>query len=70
MNTLLIQTEPCLLQVHLPTPQPMSTQQLEEFCRANEDLRIEQTAQGDVIVMSPASADTGNRNFNIATQLG
>jgi Uma2 family endonuclease len=69
MTTLLIHTETTPLQVHLPTPQAMTTQQFEEFCRANPDLRIERTAQGDVTVMPPAAADTGNRNVKIAQQL-
>ncbi|NER84180.1 MAG: Uma2 family endonuclease, partial [Leptolyngbya sp. SIO1D8] len=32
--------------------------------------RIERTATGEVIVMPPAFSDTGNRNFNLAVQLG
>jgi Uma2 family endonuclease len=70
MTTLLIQTESHPLEVHLPTPQPMTEQQFYEFCLANQDLRIERTADGEVIIMPPAFSDTGNRNFNIATQLG
>jgi Uma2 family endonuclease len=70
MTTLLIQTESHPLEVHLPTPQPMTEQQFYEFCLANQDLRIERTAAGEVIIMPPAFSDTGNRNFNIATQLG
>jgi Uma2 family endonuclease len=41
-----------------------------EFCQINSDLRIELTAQGELVIMSPAFADTGNRNFNLAVQLG
>ncbi|NJN85953.1 MAG: Uma2 family endonuclease [Leptolyngbyaceae cyanobacterium SL_7_1] len=48
----------------------MTDEQFYEFCLANRDLRIERTAIGDVIIMPPAFSDTGNRNFNIATQLG
>ena len=39
-------------------------------CLVNRDLRIERTASGEVIIMSPAFSDTGNRNFKIAVQLG
>lgn len=50
----------------LPT---MSEAQFYEFCRTNPGLRIERNAHGEVIVMSPAFADTGNRNFKIAQQV-
>ncbi|MBD2037979.1 Uma2 family endonuclease [Leptolyngbya sp. FACHB-321] len=69
MTTLLIQTENSPLTVNLPAIAPMTTAQFYEFCLANRDLRIERTASGDVIIMPPAFADTGNRNFNIAAQL-
>jgi Uma2 family endonuclease len=39
------------------------------FCRTNPDLRIERNANGAVTVMSPAFADTGNRNGRIFGQL-
>ena len=67
MTTLLIQTESTPLMVNLPA---MTHEQFYEFCLANRDLRIERTASGEVIVMPPAFSDTGNRNFNIAVQLG
>lgn len=70
MTTLLIQTESIPLTVNLPAIAPMTEQQFYEFCRANRDLRIERTASGEVLIMPPAFSDTGNRNFNIAVQLG
>jgi Uma2 family endonuclease len=69
MTTLLIQTETFPVAVNLPTVAPMTQQEFYDFCRANCDLRIERTANGDVVIMPPAFADTGNRNFNIAAQL-
>ncbi|MBW4514099.1 MAG: Uma2 family endonuclease [Timaviella obliquedivisa GSE-PSE-MK23-08B] len=48
----------------------MSDQQFYEFCRTNPELRIERNAAGEVIVMPPAFADTGNRNFKISQQMG
>ncbi|MGI8932567.1 Uma2 family endonuclease [Leptolyngbya sp. BC1307] len=48
----------------------MTAKQFYAFCQANRDLRIERTAEGEVIVMPPAFSDTGNRNFGIAVQLG
>ncbi len=47
----------------------MSDRQFYDFCQTNPDLRIERNAEGEVIVMPPAFADTGNRNFKISGQL-
>ncbi|NJO76619.1 MAG: Uma2 family endonuclease [Leptolyngbyaceae cyanobacterium RM1_406_9] len=70
MTELLIQTESILLKVNLPSIATLSHEQFYEFCQANRDLRIERTATGEVIIMPPAFSDTGNRNFNLAVQLG
>ncbi|MDZ7964010.1 MAG: Uma2 family endonuclease [Nostoc sp. DedSLP03] len=70
MTTLLIQTESTPLTVNFPSLVQMTKEQFYEFCQANRDLRIERTANGEVIIMPPAFSDTGNRNFNIAAQLG
>ncbi len=70
MTTLLIQTERTPLTVNFPSLVQMTNEQFYEFCQANGDLRIERTANGEVIIMPPAFSDTGNRNFNIAAQLG
>ena len=69
MTTLLIQNESTLLSVNLPGSESMTTEQFYEFCQANRDLRIERTANGEVIVMPPAFSDTGNRNLKIGQQL-
>lgn len=69
MTTLLIQTEKTPLTVNLPAIAPMTHAQFYDFCLANRDLRIERTANGDVVIMPPAFADTGNRNLKIAQQL-
>jgi Uma2 family endonuclease len=69
MTTLLIQTDSAPLTVNFPAIVKMTQAQFHEFCQANQELRIERTAQGEVIIMPPAFSDTGNRNFNIAAQL-
>lgn len=69
MTTLLIQTDNHPLTVNFPAIDRMTAAQFYEFCQANQDLQIERTAQGNVIVMPPAFSDTGNRNFNISAQL-
>ncbi|NJK74240.1 MAG: Uma2 family endonuclease [Microcoleus sp. SU_5_6] len=69
MTTLLIQTESVPLTVNLPAIESMTVEQFYEFCRVNRDLRIERTASGEVIIMSPVFSDTGNRNGKIFLQL-
>ena len=39
------------------------------FCQANRELRIERTAQGEIIMMAPAGGETGGRNANLVTDL-
>ena len=70
MTTLLIQTESVPLTVNLPMPIEMTMAEFYEFCQANRNLRIERSANGEVIIMPPAFSDTGNRNFNLAVQIG
>ncbi|MDQ3687331.1 MAG: Uma2 family endonuclease [Acidobacteriota bacterium] len=47
----------------------MNNEQFEEFCRLNRDLRIEMTAEGDLLIMPPTFARTGNRNAKLTQQL-
>ncbi|TVR15841.1 MAG: Uma2 family endonuclease [Phormidium sp. GEM2.Bin31] len=70
MTTLRIQTETAPVIVSFPTLAPMSRDEFLSFCQANEQLRIERAATGEVEIMPPAFSDTGNRNFNLAVQLG
>ena len=69
-TTLFIQTETTPITVSFPAIASMTRDEFYEFCQANRDLRIERTASGDVVIMPPAFSDTGNRNFNLAVQLG
>ena len=46
-----------------------SDEQFYEFCRLNSDLDIERTAQGDLLIMAPASFRTSHINLRIAAQL-
>jgi Uma2 family endonuclease len=43
--------------------------QFYEFCRANRDLRIERTAEGDCEIMAPTGGETGWRNSRLITLL-
>ena len=47
----------------------LTSRQLEQFCQKNRDLRIEQTAQGEVIIMPPVYSDTGNTELEIGADL-
>ena len=44
-------------------------EQFIELARVNEDLQLERTATGDLIIMPPTGSDTGKRNFEIAGQI-
>ena len=48
----------------------MTDEQFEQFCALNDILRIERTAEGEIILMPPTHADTGNRNADITIDLG
>ena len=47
----------------------MTDEQFFEFCQINRDLRIERTADGDLVIMAPAGARTSDRNAEITFQL-
>lgn len=47
----------------------LSEDSLFEFCQLNSHLRIERTATGEIIIMSPAGSETGNRNAKLMQQL-
>jgi len=47
----------------------MTDDQFFALCEQNRDLRLERTAQGDIIVMPPTGFETGNRNTSITGQL-
>ncbi|MEM9162918.1 MAG: Uma2 family endonuclease [Cyanobacteria bacterium P01_F01_bin.4] len=72
MTSLLVKSEQMPLPIDLSsltTVSKMSDQQFYDFCRTNPDLRIERNANGEIIVMPPAFADTGNRNGRVFGQL-
>ena len=58
------------LVVHLPPAVKWSEEQFFKFCQVNRDLRIERNEDGELIIMPPAGSETGNRNLEIAVQLG
>ena len=50
-------------------PMKFTDDEFWEFCRQNDEMRIEMTKEGDVIIMPPTGADTGDRNAEITMQL-
>ena len=58
---------PLVLQLH-PVLN-MSDDQFFEFCQINRDVRIERTAQGELIIMSPACFESSDQNSEINLQL-
>jgi len=40
-------------------------QAFEQLCRSNPDLRLERTAQGELIAMAPSGSETGYYNADI-----
>lgn len=47
----------------------LSDEQFFQLCQQNRDLRLERTAEGDIVVMPPAGGATGARNSNLNMQL-
>ncbi len=49
---------------------PMDDAQFFEFCMKNPELRIERSAQGEIIIKPPTGFETGYRNNDLSRQLG
>lgn len=47
----------------------LADEQFEQLCRDNEDLRLELTADGDLIITAPTGGTTGSRNADITAQI-
>jgi Uma2 family endonuclease len=47
----------------------MSSEEFFAFCQLNNDLRIERTADGQMIIMAPTGSETGNRNSEINAEI-
>lgn len=58
------------LLLHLRPVINLTKEQFFKLCQLNRDLRIERTAEGDILVMQPTGARTGARNFELIVQFG
>jgi Uma2 family endonuclease len=61
-------SSPILLQ--MPDNLQMTEEEFYQFCQVNRDYRIERNQLGEISIMAPTGGVTGNRNFNVAVQLG
>lgn len=57
------------LPLHLRPAHTLDDDQLFEFCADNRELRIERSAEGELVIMSPTGGETGRRGFSLAGQL-
>lgn len=55
--------------VQVSTRRAITRAEYRAFCETNPELRIERTAEGDVIVMAPAHSRSGFQNLAVASQL-
>lgn len=58
------------LRLELGSALRLADDELFELCRRNPELRIERTAEGDLVVMTPAGGASSHRNFEIVRALG
>src|SRR5262245_40516155 len=56
------------LPMRIRLAEPLDDDGLLEFCAANSDLKIERTPDGELIIMPPSGAETGNHNFRLTGQ--
>ena len=55
--------------LHMPDRLSMSDDDFFDFCGANPELRIERTAEGDILIMAPVGSETGDSHSEIDYQL-
>lgn len=58
-----------LLPLRVRSARPLDDDALFALCQANRDLKIERTADGELLIMPPTGGETGARNFNLIGQL-
>lgn len=48
----------------------LTDEQFFQICQNNRDLRLERTAEGELVIMPPTGWETGNRNSRLTQRLG
>lgn len=57
------------LQFRFPIDLKMTPEMYFDFCQANPELKLEQLASGEIVVMSPTGGESGDRSSEINYQL-
>ncbi|URR34898.1 Uma2 family endonuclease [Thermosynechococcus sp. HN-54] len=47
----------------------LTDEAFEQLCRSNPDLRLERSAQGELIAMAPAGSESSRQNLSLSAQL-
>ena len=68
MTEVLESIEQAPLVIHPIPSHRMDDDQFFEFCQLNRDLRIERSAEGNIIVMAPAGGSSGRNNAALTAQ--
>lgn len=69
MTHIALPSSPVPVDFHLGSDVRLDDQALFEVCLRNPELRIERTAEGNLIVMTPAGGLSGHRNLEISATL-
>ena len=56
-------------QIHVSTRRRVTREEYRAFCVANPELRVERSAEGELIVMAPAQTRSANQNLALSGQL-
>ena len=56
--------------LQLPPNLQFTDEEFAQIVAVNKELRLELTAEGELIIMSPTGGETGNRNFELYLDLG
>ena len=57
------------LSLQIPPSLKFTDEEFEQIVEFNKELRLELTASGELIIMSPTGGETGNRNFDLIGQI-
>jgi Uma2 family endonuclease len=69
MTKAITQVEPDRFLLHLRPIIELTDEQLFELCQINQELWIERTAEGDLVIMPPEGGETNNRSISLVTLL-
>jgi Uma2 family endonuclease len=64
-----VENQPLLLNVSNATLS-VTPEQFDRLCIDNPDLRLELTADGELIVMAPAGGESGEKNLDLGIDVG